>query len=130
MFLAEQITTAHRKVKSGADFPAYIQEVKQLGVTFYETFVRDGHMELHGDNGYQIILPAKYAPLVIADQCKVEQFKADLRAHQLGKSDYITFINSSANLGVEKWAVRMDQMTCTYFDKAGNEILVEKIPEL
>lgn len=36
MFTAEQIKTAHRKVKSGADFPAYIKEIKVLGVTHYE----------------------------------------------------------------------------------------------
>ena len=36
MFTVEQIKTAHGKVKSGADFPAYINEVKKLGVSFYE----------------------------------------------------------------------------------------------
>ena len=39
MFTVEQIKVAHSKVKSGADFPAYIQDIKKLGVTFYETFV-------------------------------------------------------------------------------------------
>jgi hypothetical protein len=34
MFAVEQIKTAHSKVKSGADFPAYIQDIKKLGVTF------------------------------------------------------------------------------------------------
>ena len=35
MFTIEQITEAHSKVKSGADFPAYIQELKKIGVTHY-----------------------------------------------------------------------------------------------
>jgi uncharacterized protein YbcV (DUF1398 family) len=34
-----------------------------------------------------------------------------------------------ATLGIEKWEIGMDKMTCTYFDKAGNEILVEQIPQ-
>lgn len=34
MFTVEQIKTAHSKVKSGADFPAYIQDIKKLGVTY------------------------------------------------------------------------------------------------
>ena len=42
MFSMEQITQAHSKVKSGAGFPAYIAEIKQLGVTSYETHVSDG----------------------------------------------------------------------------------------
>ena len=33
MFIIEQIKTAHSKVKSGADFTDYIQELKILGVT-------------------------------------------------------------------------------------------------
>lgn len=32
MFTVEQIETAHDKVKTGADFPNYIQEIKQMGV--------------------------------------------------------------------------------------------------
>jgi hypothetical protein len=35
MFTVEQIRAAHNKVKSGADFPAYIQEIKALGVSQY-----------------------------------------------------------------------------------------------
>lgn len=31
MFTVEQIETAHAKVKSGADFPNYIKEIKELG---------------------------------------------------------------------------------------------------
>ena len=32
MFTVNQIKEAHSKVKSGADFPAYIQDIKKLGV--------------------------------------------------------------------------------------------------
>ena len=45
MFTQEQISSSHSKVKSGAGFPAYINELKQLGVTHYETFVADGHTD-------------------------------------------------------------------------------------
>ena len=53
MFTIEQIKTAHAKVKSGADFPAYIREIKQLGVAAYETWVTDGHTEYKGQNNQQ-----------------------------------------------------------------------------
>lgn len=42
MFTVEQIKAAHSKVKSGADFPAYIQEIKSLGVTHYEAYSLTG----------------------------------------------------------------------------------------
>ena len=129
MFTVEQIKAAHSKVKSGVDFPAYIREIKALGVTRYETYVTDGHTDYHGANDHTATVPAKYDPLVIADKSDSKQFKAELVAHQQGKTDYLTFINRCATFGIEKWAIRMDKMTCTYYDKAGKEILVEVIPQ-
>lgn len=128
MFTTDQIKQAHSKVKSGADFPAYIKEIKTLGVMYYETFVCDGHTHYFGDNDYKASSAARYEPMVIAEECNTEQFKKDLKIHQQGGSDFPQFINSCAAQGIKKWAVSMQKMTCTYFDKAGNEVLVEQIP--
>lgn len=128
-FTVDQVNDAHSKVKSGADFPAYIRDLKELGVVFYKTYVTDGHTDVHGADGYKIIKPAKYEPLAIADQSNITQFKFDLKEHQQGKTDYPTFIKMCAGFGIEYWIVSLDKMTCTYFDKSGNEVLVEQIPE-
>ena len=37
MFTVQQIKEAHSKVKSGADFPKYIQEIKGFGVIGFTT---------------------------------------------------------------------------------------------
>lgn len=129
MFTVEQIKAAHSKVKSGADFPSYIKEIKALGVTHYEAYVTDGHIDYYGANGYTAKVPAKYDPLVIAGSSKDEEFKAELIAHQQGKTDFLTFIKMCATFGIEKWAISMSEMTCTYYDKAGKIILVEEIPQ-
>jgi len=129
MFTTEEIKAAHSKVKSGADFPAYIREIKALGVTHYEAYVNDGHTDYHGANGHTATVPAKYEPMPVADTVNAETFRQELLAHQQGKTDYLTFIRMCAETGIEKWEIRMDGMTCTYFDKAGNEILVEHIPQ-
>lgn len=129
MFTVEQIKTAHSKVKSGADFPSYIKEIKLLGVTHYETYVNDGHIDYHGANNYTAKVPAKYDSLLIADTSKADDFKVELIAHQQGKTDFLTFIKMCAAFGIEKWEICMDKMTCAYFDKAGKEILVEDIPQ-
>ncbi len=129
MFSIEQIRAAHSKVKSGADFPAYIKAIKAMGVTHYETFVADGHTEYYGENDFKAVAPGKYEPIFVFDTCNADQFKTDLKAHQQGKSDYQTFIDQCAQNGVEKWAVDMTKMTCTYFDKTDNEILTETIPQ-
>jgi uncharacterized protein YbcV (DUF1398 family) len=128
MFTVEQIKAAHSKVKSGADFPNYIQDLIRLGVTSFETFVTDSHTDYFGKEDYKTSSSGKYNPLIIAQESNIEQFKADLKAHQQGKTDYMTFCNDSAKSGVEKWVVCMEKMTCTYFDKTGKEMLLEKIP--
>lgn len=129
MFTVNQIKAAHCKVKSGTDFPSYIKEIKSFGVTHYETYVRDGHTDYHGGSNHIVTVPPKYEPIAIVEIPQTEKFKAELLAHQQGKTDYLTFINMCAETGIEKWEICMDKMTCTYYDKAGNEILVEKIPQ-
>jgi len=129
MFTVEQIQTAHSKVKSGADFPAYIKEIKLLGVSYYETFVSDGHTDFFGASDYKTSSTAKYDVLKIAETSQTEQFKLGLTAHQQGDSDYLTFCNDCAKSGIEKWAVSIDKMICTYYDKAGKEMLVENVPK-
>lgn len=128
MVTLAKIQTAHSKVKSGADFPSYIQEIKQLGVSYYETFVRDGHTEFLTAEGHKLSSLPKYEPLIIKDERNDERFKQDLKANQLGKSDYLTFCRMSAKFGIEKWAVDTAKMTCTYFSQSGDEVLIEIIP--
>lgn len=128
MFTVEQIKAAHSKVKSGADFPEYIQDIKQLGVTAYETWVVDSHTEYFGKDHYKTKSGPMYKNLVIADDSNKEKFGHCLKIHQQGKTDYLTFCKDCAETGIEKWFVLLDAMTCTYYDKEGNEILVEQIP--
>jgi len=128
MFTVKQIEDAHKKVKSGADFPRYIQEIKQFGVTAFETWVKDSHTEYMGDTGFQVASEPQYSELIISGTVNPDLFKSYLKKHQQGETDYYTFCKHCAETGVEKWIVCFNDMTCTYFDKAGNNILEEKIP--
>jgi len=130
MFTIQQIDDAHSKVKSGADFPKYIQDIKQLGVVSFETYVFDSHTEYFGKNSYQIKSQAQYNDLIIADKSDKIRFLEYLKTHQQGQTDYLAFCGHCAQTGVEKWIVSIDKMTCTYYDKAGNELLAEAIPAL
>lgn len=129
MFTIEQIKAAHSKVKSGANFPEYIQDLKELGVTHYETFVADGHTDYYGINEYKTSSNAMYDELIINIYSNAEQFKTDLKAHQQGKTDYPMFCIDCAKSGIEKWKVSLANMTCTYFDKYANTLLKEEIPQ-
>ncbi len=128
MFTIDQIKAAHSKVKSGADFPKYIQDLIGLGVETYSTYVIDGHSEYFGKNGYQIKSDSKYTVLNIAEKSDSQMFISRLKFHQQGQSDYMTFCNDSAKAGVEKWIVDTQKMSCTYYDKLENKMLEEKIP--
>jgi len=128
MFTLEQIKAAHAKVKSGADFPSYIQELIALGLIEYTHFVSDGHTVYSGKNKYTIQSDAKYPALTISNEAIISKLKQDLKEHQQGQTTYLQFCELAAAAGVEKWAVDMTAMTCTYYDKAGTNMFTEKIP--
>lgn len=130
MFTIEQIKTAHSKVKSGADFPVYIQEIKTLGVTAYEHFVSDGHIQYYGANDFVLSAEAKWAPINVSDLSSTEKLKQALVIHQQGETNYPTFCKQSAEAGVEKWIVDITKMICTYYDKANHQMIVETVPRL
>ena len=127
-FSLEQIKAAHSKVKSGADFPAYVQDLVALGVNRYETFVADGHTVYYGGAQFTIQSAPGYNVLDVANKSNKEQFQQDLRAHQQGKTNYPTFCNDCAKSGIQKWIVDMNAMTCTYHDQTNNAMLTESIP--
>ncbi|MBK7342294.1 MAG: DUF1398 family protein [Saprospiraceae bacterium] len=130
MFTVEQIELAHSKVRSGADFPAYIQNIKTLGVVSFETRVTDSCTTYFGRNKFQTQSTPKYDPLLIAETSDKSQFCEYLQMHQKGETDYFKFCSHCAETGIEKWIVDLEQMTCTYYDKAQNEILIEAVPRL
>ena len=128
MFQLEEIKVAYSKVKSGADFPTYVQDLIQLGVKKYDTYVSDGHTLFFGNENYLLQSEPKYSKLNVANISDKERFKHYLKSHQQGQTDYPTFCNHSAGTGVEKWTVDMSQMTCTYYDKANDKMFEEQIP--
>jgi uncharacterized protein YbcV (DUF1398 family) len=128
MFSINQIKEAHSKVKSGADFPTYIQDLIAMGVQGYDIFVNDGHEEYFGADNYRVPAPANYDPIVVAPAANKERFIEFLVMHQDGQTNYSTFCNHAAQCGIAKWSVNIIEMTCIYFDLSDAAILIEKIP--
>jgi len=128
MFTINQIKETHSKVKSGADFPQYIQNLIDLGLIGYDHYVCDGHSKYYGKDNFQIQSEVKYALLEIAPTGNIEALKDALKIHQAGGTDYLTFCSQSAEAGVEKWTLDMKKMTCVYYDKNGFEMLTEVVP--
>ena len=128
MFTLDQIQQSHSKVKTGADFPAYVQALIQMGVTGCDMFVHDRHAEYFGKNRFSVTEDAKYPTFDIAPKSNNERLGNILRMHQLGKTNYMTFCEQLAGAGIEKWSLDVKKMTCTYFDAHGVQMLVDKVP--
>ncbi len=128
MFTIHEIEDIHAKVKSGADFPRYIQELTKLGIINYSIYVNDGHTVYSGKDNYQITSDPKYPSLYIAEESDTERLQHALTIHQQGQTNYITFCKHSAAAGVQKWTVDIKEMLCTYYDKNGKIMLVEQVP--
>ncbi len=128
MFTIAQIKEAHSKVKSGADFPIYIQDLIALGVQGYDTFVNDGHVEYFGSDNFRTAATETYDAISVAPSANKERFIEFLVMHQDGQTNYLSFCNHAAQCGIAKWSVNIIEMTCSYFDLSDNVILIEKIP--
>ena len=128
MFTIEQIKQAHDKVKTGADFPKYIQDLITLGVKGYDTFVNDGRVVYFDADEFSVNAGEKYPIIQIAPNANKERFIEFLVIHQDGQTDYLTFCQDAAKCGIAQWRVDIIEMTCTYFDFSGAAIVIEKIP--
>ncbi len=129
MFTVEQIKAAHRKVKTGADFPKYVQEIKALGLVRYEYLVSDGRTIYYGENNYQAAAPAIYPEKNINPVPSASTMENNIRLHQQGKSDFLTICQQAADAGVHHWEVNTQTMLCTYFDSNNQKMLAEPIPQ-
>ncbi|WP_053976414.1 DUF1398 domain-containing protein [Mangrovimonas xylaniphaga] len=130
MFTIEQIHEAFGKVKSGADFPQFVQALKAIGVTHYDNFVTDGRTIYYGLQEFTLDAGSKYPELPVSEASSSEALKQALKIHQQGQTDYPTFCEQAAAAGVYKWTTHMIEMNVSYFDTKGSLLVVEKIPEV
>lgn len=130
MFTLQDIKDAHAKVRSGEDFPRYIQDLIDLGVRSYTISVADGRATYDGEGGYTIASDPKYSPLPISNTIDKETFLHDLKLHQQGGTDYMTFCRDVADSGIAKRIMDMDAMTCRYHDSQERLVLEEAIPSV
>ena len=129
MFSIEQIKTSESKIKTGADFPQFIKEIKALGVVRNDVYVSNGLSVYFGSGDYSVqASPNEYPQFVINSKSSAEKLEHALKVHQQGETDYFTFCKQAADAGVEKWVIDLNKMTCTYLDTEQTELVKEEIP--
>ena len=131
MFTQDQIKAAHAKVKSGADYPRYVRDLKKLGIHHYDYVVENGanvyydHVGNHLSTRLDDIMHRN-----VSDISSSEMLKEYIVNHQQGNSDFPTFCLQAAKAGVQRWSSDLEKMVCTYYDKMNNEMYAEPIPEV
>ncbi|HSD15190.1 MAG TPA: 2,3-bisphosphoglycerate-independent phosphoglycerate mutase [Flavobacterium sp.] len=127
-FSLEEIHEAHSHVKSGADFPRYANELKNMGVLKYENFVADGKTIYFGVNDFSLTDEPKYERIKISNDPSTLELERVIKTHQQGQTDYKTFCIQAAAAGAYKWICDFTDMTCSYCDADGNTMIIEDIP--
>ena len=128
-FTVENIKAIYSRPRTGADFPALIRELKGAGVTSYDHMIETGANVFHGCNGEALTLEKMGPPCPVSARPDVESLKRIISEHQRGLSNYPTLCRLVGEVGVEKWVCDLSAMTCSYFDKSGQQMHVELIPD-
>ncbi|MCZ4243735.1 DUF1398 domain-containing protein [Pedobacter punctiformis] len=129
MFTIEEIKTAESKIKTGADFPRFIKEIKAMGVKRNDVYVSNGLSIYFGDDDHtEQASPENYPDLIINETSSAEKLQHALTIHQRGETDYFTFCKQAADAGVEKWVIELEDLSVVYLDSEGNELVKEHIP--
>ncbi|TDR30670.1 DUF1398 domain-containing protein [Hydromonas duriensis] len=129
MLTLEIIAQTHAKVKSGADFPRYVQDLKALGMSHYDFYVTDGHSEYFSVDGTRLDAPAKYETKTITSPANANALRHTITIHQQGQTDFLTFCQQAADAGVQYWRTDIVNLKCIYLDSTGQDILIEPIPD-
>jgi uncharacterized protein YbcV (DUF1398 family) len=87
----------------------------------------DGHSEYFGQGGETVVSPPMHEVLAVAATSSRDGLVEHLARHGQGKTSYVEMSRGLAQSGVEKWTFDTSALTIAYYDKAGNELLVEAV---
>ena len=127
MFTLEQIHDVHNRLGEADTLFAYLQALQAMGVEKVDSYLTDGHSVYVGEDDYQVVSPPVHEVLTIAEESNRDEFLRHLSSHEQGETDYIEMSKGLAASGIEKWTMDTRSMSMIYYDKVGNEMLVEQI---
>ena len=127
MFTIEQIDDVHDRLGNAETLAQYLRALHAIGVETSDSFVADGHSEYFGKGGCKVVSAPAHKKLTIAETANPKSLIEHLRLHNQGETNYLEMSKGLADSGVEKWTFDMNEMTIAYYDRAGNEMLVEAV---
>ena len=127
MFTLEQIDDIHDRLGNQDTLVQYLRALNAIGVERSDSFIVDGHSEYFGKGSETVVTPPTHAVLTIAGTSSRDGLVEHLALHSQGKTSYVEMSKGLAESGVEKWSFDTSALTIAYYDKAGNELLVEAV---
>lgn len=126
-FTIEQIDDVHDRLGSADTLVQYLRSLNAIGVETSDSFIADGHSEFFGKGGHTVVTGPAHERLAIAETGDRERLLEHLSLHQEGRTSYLEMSKGLAESGIEKWTFDTNRMTIAYYDRAGNELLVDAI---
>lgn len=127
VFTIEKINDIHDKLGKSTSLSNYLQALNAIGVERYDSFISDGHSAYYSADNQILISSPAHEQLIVADESNAAEIQKQLKLHEEGKTDYLQMSKTLADSGVEKWTFDTNKMTIAYYDKQGNELLLENL---
>ena len=127
MFTIEQIDGLHARLANAETLFEYVRALSALGIDKYDSYSTSRHSAYIGKHGHKVIFPPAHTALSIADKSDRENFLQHLELHEQGQTTHLEMSKNLAKSGIEKWTVDANKLTMVFDDKAGSEMLVERI---
>lgn len=128
-FKLKSIQEAH-KLYTGPDFPKLIREFKLMGMKTNIYNLETGVVSYLNKAGESIEDQGIKVVFRIDETACYDEALTSLKRNQKGESDFPTFCIEIARAGIYKWVSDLEQMTCSYYDKQENVVIIEDIPTI
>lgn len=128
-FSLTSIQEAH-KLYTGPDFPKLIKAFKSMEMITNIFDLETGIVTYINRSGDILESTGIKVEFDICETGKYEEAIFALQRNQRGESDFYSFCNEVAKAGIYKWVSDLDAMTCSYFDKMEQVIIIENIPSV
>src|SRR2546429_3485243 len=125
-FTLEDIGRAHNGVTRDA-VRKYLADLRDIGVRSYATHVSDGHSLYFDSRGASLSSQPVHEPYAVSDAADRDAVRQALEAHRRGETDYFAFSKQLAAAGASMWVMDPGTMTCTFYSKAGEPLLVDDV---
>ncbi len=125
-FTLENIEEAGRKY-TGVEFYKLVLEFVKMGIVENVFNIRDGVRVYENQNGHKINIDFVEIAVIGGVDTNKNIFENILKQHQQGNTDFMTFCKEVGEVGVYKWVIDTNKMTCSYYDTLENVVWSEEI---